>query len=115
MVEGRRELLPRRAWARLPAAAPLDRAHSAPAAHALARAHGAATRSDCARAAVRPQVVELKACGTVKSADDITNKTFSFTVQIPERNFYFACANEKERNEWVAAIGACRALSLIHI
>jgi hypothetical protein len=51
------------------------------------------------------EVVELRACGTVKSADEITNKAYSFTVQVPDRNFYFACANEKERNEWVAAIG----------
>jgi hypothetical protein len=51
------------------------------------------------------EAVDLKACGTVKSADDITNKAFSFTVQVPERNFFFACANDKERNEWVAAIG----------
>ncbi|KAJ1631650.1 hypothetical protein T492DRAFT_994089 [Pavlovales sp. CCMP2436] len=51
------------------------------------------------------EVVDLRACGTVKSADEITNKAHSFTVQVPDRNFYFACANEKERNEWVAAIG----------
>lgn len=49
----------------------------------------------------------------MKSADDITNKAFSFTVQVPERNFYFACANEKERNEWVAAIGARAALAAV--
>mmetsp|Transcript_5656 Transcript_5656/g.16837 ORF Transcript_5656/g.16837 Transcript_5656/m.16837 type:complete len:165 (-) Transcript_5656:534-1028(-) len=51
------------------------------------------------------EVVDLKACGTVKSADDITNKPYSFTVQVPDRNFYFTCVNDKERNEWVAAIG----------
>lgn len=39
-------------------------------------------------ACVRPlaaQVVELKACGTVKSADDITNKPYSFTGKLRAR------------------------------
>ena len=49
--------------------------------------------------------VDLKQCGTVKSADDLTNKPFSFTVQVPERNFFLLAASDAERNEWVAAIG----------
>lgn len=27
-------------------------------------------------------------------------------MQVPERNFFFTCINDKERNDWVAAIGA---------
>merc|ERR1719399_2551817 len=49
--------------------------------------------------------VDLRQCGTVKSADDMTNRPFSFTVQIPERNFFFIADSDHERNEWVAAIG----------
>merc|ERR1719240_2156410 len=49
--------------------------------------------------------VDLKACGTVKSADDITNRQFTFTVQVPDRNFFLMAASDGERNEWVAAIG----------
>merc|ERR1719240_146123 len=49
--------------------------------------------------------VDLKLCGTVKSADDITNRQFTFTVQVPERNFFLMASSDAERNEWVAAIG----------
>merc|ERR1719240_598841 len=49
--------------------------------------------------------VDLKLCGTVKSADDITNRHFTFTVQVPERNFFLMAKSDAERNEWVAAIG----------
>ena len=49
--------------------------------------------------------IDLRQCGTVKSADDLTNRAFSFTVQVPGRNFYFVAASDAERNEWVAAVG----------
>ena len=49
--------------------------------------------------------VDLKLCGTVKSADDITNRQFTFTVQVPDRNFFLMASSDAERNEWVAAIG----------
>ncbi|KAL1523562.1 hypothetical protein AB1Y20_018498 [Prymnesium parvum] len=49
--------------------------------------------------------VDLRQCGTVKSADDVTNRPFSFTVQVPERNFFLVAMSDAERNEWVAAIG----------
>ena len=49
--------------------------------------------------------VDLKLCGTVKSADDLTNRQFTFTVQVPDRNFFLMAASDAERNEWVAAIG----------
>ena len=41
----------------------------------------------------------------VKSADDLTNRPFSFTVQVPERNYFLAAMSDADRNEWVAAIG----------
>ncbi|EOD33935.1 Hypothetical protein EMIHUDRAFT_49528, partial [Emiliania huxleyi CCMP1516] len=53
----------------------------------------------------RLQDIDLRQCGTVKSADDLTNKPFSFTVQVPDRNFFLAVDNDADRNEWVAAIG----------
>jgi len=49
--------------------------------------------------------IDLKSCGTVKSADDLTNRQFTFTVQIPDRNFFLMASSDAERNEWVAAIG----------
>ena len=49
--------------------------------------------------------IDLKSCGTVKSADDLTNRQYSFTVQVPERNFFLMATSDVERNEWVAAIG----------
>ena len=50
--------------------------------------------------------VDLKLCGTVKSADDLTNRQYTFTVQVPDRNFFLMASSDAERNEWVAAIGA---------
>ena len=49
--------------------------------------------------------IDLKLCGTVKSADDLTNRQFTFTVQVPDRNFFLMATSDAERNEWVAAIG----------
>ncbi len=49
--------------------------------------------------------IDLKLCGTVKSADDLTNRQYTFTVQVPERNFFLMASSDAERNEWVAAIG----------
>jgi len=49
--------------------------------------------------------IDLKLCGTVKSADDLTNRQFTFTVQVPDRNFFLMASSDSERNEWVAAIG----------
>mmetsp|Transcript_52607 Transcript_52607/g.104538 ORF Transcript_52607/g.104538 Transcript_52607/m.104538 type:complete len:168 (+) Transcript_52607:1344-1847(+) len=49
--------------------------------------------------------VDLKLCGTVKSADDLTNRSYTFTVQVPDRNFFLMASSDGERNEWVAAIG----------
>ena len=49
--------------------------------------------------------MDLKQCGTVKSADDVTNRSFSFTVQVPDRNFFFVAMSDADRNEGVAAIG----------
>lgn len=49
--------------------------------------------------------VDLKLCGTVKSADDLTNRSYTFTVQVPDRNFFLMASSDAERNEWVAAIG----------
>jgi hypothetical protein len=94
------------------------------------------------------QDVDLRQCGTVKSADDLTNRPFSFTgvrasararagghtrqrvaqvltprqshalrlsprtVQVPERNFFLIAADDADRNEWVAAIGARARLAV---
>ena len=44
--------------------------------------------------------IDLKLCGTVKSADDLTNRQFTFTVQVPDRNFFLMAASDAERNEW---------------
>ena len=49
--------------------------------------------------------MDLRQCDTVKSADDLTNRPFSFTVQVPERNYFLAAMSDADRNEWVAAIG----------
>lgn len=49
--------------------------------------------------------IDLRQCGTVKSADDLTNRPFSFTVQNAERHFFFVAQSDEQRNEWVAAIG----------
>jgi hypothetical protein len=35
----------------------------------------------------------------------MTNRQFTFTVQVPERNFFLMAGSDAERNEWVAAIG----------
>ena len=53
----------------------------------------------------RLAIVALLAFTTVASADDLTNRQFTFTVQVPDRNFFLMASSDAERNEWVAAIG----------
>merc|ERR1712039_786655 len=41
--------------------------------------------------------IDLRQCGTVKSADDLTNRPYSFTVQVPDRNFFLIADSETDR------------------
>ncbi len=51
--------------------------------------------------------IDLSECLTVKSADEKTEKPHSFEVATPDQVFYMYAANEKEKDDWIGAIGRC--------
>ncbi|CAK9038493.1 Pleckstrin homology domain-containing protein 1 (AtPH1), partial [Durusdinium trenchii] len=49
--------------------------------------------------------IDLKDCLTVKSAEDKTNKKNSFEVATPQEVFFLYADSEKEKDDWIGAIG----------
>eukprot|EP00516_Mucochytrium_quahogii_P005384 CAMPEP_0203747846 /NCGR_PEP_ID=MMETSP0098-20131031/2886_1 /ASSEMBLY_ACC=CAM_ASM_000208 /TAXON_ID=96639 /ORGANISM=" , Strain NY0313808BC1" /LENGTH=115 /DNA_ID=CAMNT_0050636411 /DNA_START=403 /DNA_END=750 /DNA_ORIENTATION=- len=49
--------------------------------------------------------IDLKDCLTVKSAEDKTNKKNCFEVATPQEVFFLFADTEKEKDEWIGAIG----------
>eukprot|EP00753_Platysulcus_tardus_P008217 PLAT15819.1.p1 GENE.PLAT15819.1~~PLAT15819.1.p1 ORF type:complete len:129 (+),score=42.09 PLAT15819.1:38-388(+) len=50
-------------------------------------------------------MVDLSQCLTVKSADVKTRKKHSFEVATPVATYYMYAESEKEKDEWIGAIG----------
>ena len=50
-------------------------------------------------------MIDLSECLTVKSAEEKTNKRFCFEVATPESTYYMHADSEKEKDEWIGAIG----------
>ncbi|KAG6616189.1 pleckstrin homology domain-containing [Phytophthora cinnamomi] len=50
-------------------------------------------------------LIDLADCLTVKSAEEKTNKRFCFEVATPDSTFYMYAENEKQKDEWIGAIG----------
>ena len=50
-------------------------------------------------------MIDLSECLTVKSAEEKTNKPYCFEVATPESTFYMHATSEKEKDEWIGAIG----------
>mmetsp|Transcript_35016 Transcript_35016/g.97749 ORF Transcript_35016/g.97749 Transcript_35016/m.97749 type:complete len:136 (-) Transcript_35016:33-440(-) len=49
--------------------------------------------------------IDLRDCLTVKSAEEKTDKRHSFEVATPEATYYMFADSEKEKDEWIGAIG----------
>lgn len=49
--------------------------------------------------------INLRECLTVKSAEDKTNKKHSFEVATPSETFFLYADSEKEKDDWVGALG----------
>jgi hypothetical protein len=50
-------------------------------------------------------MIDLSQCMTVKSAEIKANKKFAIEVSTTETTFYMHADNEKEKDEWIGAIG----------
>ncbi|CAK4078224.1 unnamed protein product [Aphanomyces euteiches] len=50
-------------------------------------------------------VIDLAECLTVKSAEEKTNKRYCFEVATPESTYYMHAESEKQKDEWIGAIG----------
>ncbi|RHY32027.1 hypothetical protein DYB32_002952 [Aphanomyces invadans] len=50
-------------------------------------------------------VIDLSECLTVKSAEEKTNKRYCFEVATPESTYYMHAESEKQKEEWIGAIG----------
>ena len=50
-------------------------------------------------------VIDLSECLTVKSAEEKTSKKHSVEVATPDATYYMFADTEKEKDEWIGAIG----------
>ena len=50
-------------------------------------------------------MIDLSKCQTVKSAEIKANKKFAFEVSTQETTFYMYADSEKDKDEWIGAIG----------
>lgn len=50
-------------------------------------------------------MIDLSKCQTVKSAEIKANKKYAFEVSTPETTFYMHADSEKDKDEWIGAIG----------
>ncbi|CBK20961.2 uncharacterized protein [Blastocystis hominis] len=50
-------------------------------------------------------VIDLSRCQTVKSADEKTHKKHSIEVSTTEQTYYMYASSEKDKDEWIGAIG----------
>ncbi|OQS02579.1 ubiquitin family protein [Thraustotheca clavata] len=50
-------------------------------------------------------MIDLSECLTVKSAEEKTNKRFCFEVATPESTYYMHAESERQKDEWIGAIG----------
>ena len=50
-------------------------------------------------------IIDLSECLTVKSADEKTDKPHSFEVATPDQTYYMYAQSEKEKDDWIGAIG----------
>eukprot|EP00640_Fibrocapsa_japonica_P009687 CAMPEP_0113948744 /NCGR_PEP_ID=MMETSP1339-20121228/71785_1 /TAXON_ID=94617 /ORGANISM="Fibrocapsa japonica" /LENGTH=80 /DNA_ID=CAMNT_0000955895 /DNA_START=99 /DNA_END=341 /DNA_ORIENTATION=- /assembly_acc=CAM_ASM_000762 len=50
-------------------------------------------------------MVDLRHCLTVKSAEEKTRKPHSLVIKTPDETFYCYADNEKEKDQWIGAIG----------
>mmetsp|Transcript_8439 Transcript_8439/g.16923 ORF Transcript_8439/g.16923 Transcript_8439/m.16923 type:complete len:123 (+) Transcript_8439:28-396(+) len=49
--------------------------------------------------------IDLEDCLTVKSAEEKTGKRYCFEVATPESTYYMYADNDKEKDDWIGAIG----------
>ena len=47
----------------------------------------------------------MSECLTVKSAEEKTDRRHSFEVATPEQTYYMFAESEKEKDDWIGAIG----------
>eukprot|EP01017_Pseudomicrothorax_dubius_P049158 TRINITY_DN909_c0_g1_i10.p1 TRINITY_DN909_c0_g1~~TRINITY_DN909_c0_g1_i10.p1 ORF type:complete len:142 (-),score=26.36 TRINITY_DN909_c0_g1_i10:45-470(-) len=51
------------------------------------------------------EIIPLKDCTTVKSADDETRKEHSFRIDCKDRSFFVVASSQAEKESWIGAIG----------
>eukprot|EP00736_Rhodelphis_marinus_P000260 Rmarinus@m.22836 len=49
--------------------------------------------------------ISLKQCTSIKGAEEVLQKEYSFQLQTPDRTFYFVASQESEKTDWINAIG----------
>eukprot|EP00164_Ancoracysta_twista_P000809 GFYU01001065.1.p1 GENE.GFYU01001065.1~~GFYU01001065.1.p1 ORF type:complete len:130 (-),score=32.40 GFYU01001065.1:171-560(-) len=48
--------------------------------------------------------IDLSKCRTIRSAEEKTQKEYSFEITVPDRTYYIFADNEKDKCEWMRAI-----------
>eukprot|EP00735_Rhodelphis_limneticus_P014986 TRINITY_DN9112_c0_g1::TRINITY_DN9112_c0_g1_i1::g.18218::m.18218 TRINITY_DN9112_c0_g1::TRINITY_DN9112_c0_g1_i1::g.18218 ORF type:complete len:180 (+),score=11.67,sp/Q9ST43/PH1_ARATH/41.23/3e-26,PH/PF00169.24/4.8e-23,PH_11/PF15413.1/5.1e-08,PH_3/PF14593.1/1.3e-08,PH_9/PF15410.1/0.00014,PH_8/PF15409.1/0.0023,PH_6/PF15406.1/0.015,PH_6/PF15406.1/1.9e+03 TRINITY_DN9112_c0_g1_i1:30-542(+) len=56
--------------------------------------------------AIQPQaLINLKQCTSIKGAEELLQKDYSFQLQTPDRTYFFLASSEQDKTEWINAIG----------
>ena len=50
-------------------------------------------------------IIPVTSCLTVKGAEDVLNKPFSFELTTSRETMYFIADSEKEKEDWINAVG----------
>jgi len=57
------------------------------------------------------ETIDLRVFSSVKSSQDRTNKKFSFDVYSSDQSFSMVAESEKEKEDWIRAIGKAIVMS----
>ena len=50
-------------------------------------------------------MIEVNRCLSIKGAEDAINKPFAFEVSTTDSSMYFVADNDKEKEDWINAVG----------
>eukprot|EP01025_Chloroclados_australasicus_P008259 TRINITY_DN1288_c0_g1_i1.p2 TRINITY_DN1288_c0_g1~~TRINITY_DN1288_c0_g1_i1.p2 ORF type:complete len:136 (-),score=20.39 TRINITY_DN1288_c0_g1_i1:387-794(-) len=50
-------------------------------------------------------IIEVSKCLSIKGAEEVINKEFAFEIVTIEDSMYYIADNEKEKEEWINAVG----------
>mmetsp|Transcript_14399 Transcript_14399/g.17450 ORF Transcript_14399/g.17450 Transcript_14399/m.17450 type:complete len:118 (+) Transcript_14399:99-452(+) len=51
-------------------------------------------------------IIDISQCLSVRGAEEVLNKPFTFEISVGQKTEYFIADTEKEKEDWISAIGS---------